>query len=70
MSGKTKKTVKQVCTCENCGNESEMVITCTMEEDTHEHKEKSPSPEGTENKIKGTGTCASCGNEADIWVDV
>lgn len=63
-----EKTVKQVCKCENCGNEAEMVITCTLEEEEkHEHKEKA-APEGK--KVKGTGTCSSCGNEADMWVDV
>ncbi len=64
----TKKTVKQVCTCEKCGNEAEMVITCTMEEENHEHKEK--PPETSEKKVKGTGTCSACGNEADIWVEI
>lgn len=63
-----KKTFKQVCKCENCGNEAEMMVTCSLEEEPaetakaevkHEHK-----------KVKGTGTCTHCGNEADMWVDI
>lgn len=27
------KKFKQVCKCEHCGSEAEMVITCTLEED-------------------------------------
>jgi hypothetical protein len=65
------KTVKQVCKCESCGNESEMVITCSLEEtvaqdkkptDTHDH----PHPQ----RAKGTATCTHCGNEADMWIDI
>lgn len=70
MSATTKK-VKQVCKCENCGNEAEMVVTCTLED------EPAPAadPEGHDHthepvKVKGTATCTSCGNEADMWVDI
>jgi hypothetical protein len=31
-----EKKFKQVCKCENCGNEAEMMITCSLEE--HEEK--------------------------------
>ena len=31
-----EKKIKQVCKCENCGNEAEMMITCSLEE--HEEK--------------------------------
>ncbi|MEE4357274.1 MAG: hypothetical protein V2I97_12475 [Desulfococcaceae bacterium] len=62
----TKK-LKQVCKCENCGNEAEMVITCTLEEEGEEQKSSSPS---APKKVKGTGTCTNCGNEADMWVDI
>lgn len=70
----TVKTVKQTCTCKNCGNESEMVITCTLE-DIHEHTEKTPSSEPEKSKapkqqVKGSGTCTHCGNESDMWVDI
>ena len=73
MSESVKK-IKQVCTCENCGNEAEMVVTCTLQEtdavspepvaqDAHEHGH-------AKSRIKGTGTCSTCGNEADVWVDL
>ncbi len=69
MSETTKK-IKQVCECENCGNEAEMVVTCTLEDESpaadapaHEHKHQP-------GKVKGTATCTSCGNEADMWVDL
>ena len=73
MDPKVKK-LKQVCTCENCGNEAEMIITCSWEpinedsaastDDQHaEHKEP-------KQKVKGSGTCTQCGNESEIWVDV
>jgi transcription elongation factor Elf1 len=73
MSNTVKK-VRQTCTCKNCGNESEMVITCTLE-DIHEHTEKAPSYEQAENKaekqrVKGSATCTHCGNEADMWIDI
>ncbi len=61
MAEKFKK-FKQVCTCENCGNEAEMVVTCTLVE-----VEEEPKQEG---KQKGQVTCTKCGNEADIWVDL
>jgi DNA-directed RNA polymerase subunit M/transcription elongation factor TFIIS len=68
----TKK-FKQVCKCENCGNEADMDLTCSLEEyetaseqtakETHQHKE-------TKQQVKATGTCTSCGNEADMWIDI
>ncbi|MCP4747455.1 MAG: hypothetical protein GY874_15130 [Desulfobacteraceae bacterium] len=66
MSSVTKK---QVCKCENCGNEAEMVITCTLEEEEEKPK-ASPKSTGDKKKVKGTATCTSCGNEADMWVDL
>ena len=73
MSNTVKK-VKQTCTCKDCGNESEMVITCTLE-DIHEHTEETPSnaPEKSKvskQRVKGSGTCTHCGSEADMWVDI
>ena len=73
MSNTVKK-VKQTCTCKDCGNESEMVITCTLE-DIHEHTEETPSSEPEKSKapkqqVKGSGTCTHCGNESDMWVDI
>jgi len=73
MSG-TVKTVKQTCTCEKCGNESEMIVTCTLDE-SHEHMETAPSADQTadtasKQSVKGTATCTHCGNEADMWVSI
>lgn len=66
------KTVKQVCKCENCGNEAEMEVTCTMESI---EAAKSAAPAGAKDavhagKAQGTGVCTHCGNEADMWIDV
>lgn len=70
----TLKKIQQVCKCENCGNEAEMVVTCTLP-DTDADSSNTPlaadhtRPQpGT--RVKGTGTCSTCGNEADVWVDV
>jgi DNA-directed RNA polymerase subunit M/transcription elongation factor TFIIS len=63
---------KQVCKCENCGNEAEMEITCSLPDEqakpstkTVDANTKSTEPK----KIKGTATCKHCGNEADMWID-
>ncbi|WP_022664984.1 hypothetical protein [Desulfospira joergensenii] len=63
-----EKKFKQVCTCENCGNEAEMVVTCEWIEVEEEKEAKTPEKKG--HKVKGTGTCTNCGTEADIWVDM
>lgn len=70
----TVKKVKKTCTCKDCGNESEMVITCTLE-DIHEHAEEAPSnapekPKPAKHRVKGSGTCTHCGSEADMWIDI
>ena len=61
---------KQVCECKNCGNEAEMVVTCSL-------PDADPTPAGTEkdpneskSKVKGTAVCSHCGNEADMWIDI
>ena len=63
---------KQVCKCENCGNEAEMEITCSLpdNQDDAAQKATAPSKPTTEHKkIKGTAHCSHCGNEADMWID-
>ncbi len=65
------KTVKQVCKCENCGNEAEMEVTCTME--SIEAAKTAPAAVKEDvkaGKAQGTGVCTHCGNEADMWIDV
>ena len=66
-----EKKIKQVCKCENCGNEAEMVVTCTLEEEELPSPDKAPVVEPVEKKhVKGHGVCSHCGNEADMWVDL
>ena len=62
---------KQVCKCENCGNEAEMEITYTLPDaPAASPKVAEPSkPAAEPKKIKGTATCKHCGNEADMWID-
>lgn len=65
------KEVKKVCKCENCGNEAEMVITCTLPDEAEENPEAHKHEPETDasGKIKGTGVCSVCGNEADMWIE-
>lgn len=68
-----QKTFKQVCTCQNCGNEAEMIITCSLEPDestatvsaAHAVVEKP-----AHKQRPGQATCTHCGNEAEIIVDI
>lgn len=75
--GKEEKTVKRVCTCEKCGNESEMVVHCSLvlpEEEASEAEAApatvTPEPEAEPSRVRGKGVCSHCGNEADMWVDL
>lgn len=54
---------REMCSCTNCGNEAEMVVTCQLVEvrDTDDTLKK---------KEKKTRTCTVCGNEADMIVDL
>lgn len=63
-----EKKFKQICTCENCGNEAEMIVTCQWVEVEAAQNKKNTGQASV--KVKGTGTCTSCGNEADTWVDL
>jgi hypothetical protein len=65
---------KQICQCQNCGNEAEMIVTCTLP-DVHDPQEQpsatQPTPKArTEKRVKGHATCTHCGNEADMWIDL
>ena len=65
---------KEVCKCENCGNEAEMVVTCTLLDVDADPKQVDASddlikPEA-EKRVKGTATCTHCGNESDMWIDL
>lgn len=57
MAEKVKK-FKQVCTCENCGNEAEMLVTCKLEPIEEEEVEVTESGQEPKKRVKGTGTCS------------
>jgi len=65
---------KEVCKCENCGNEAEMVVTCSLpdvvSEDNAESVSDSLQETRSEKSVMGTATCTHCGNEADMWIDI
>jgi len=66
-------TRKQVCKCENCGNEAEMVVTCTLpdvEGQADPPAETQAGTSGHTHRVKGHATCTHCGNEADMWIDL
>ncbi|MGD9331022.1 MAG: hypothetical protein PVJ53_06905 [Desulfobacterales bacterium] len=65
-----EKKFKKVCKCENCGNEAEMVITCSLEEEAVSPPAASHAPPVEKHQAKGHGVCTHCGNEADMWVDL
>jgi hypothetical protein len=71
MSESTKK-LTRVCRCQNCGNEAEMVVTCSLEdlEQPPEAQQSTTGEKTGEGKVKGTATCSHCGNEADMWIDL
>jgi DNA-directed RNA polymerase subunit M/transcription elongation factor TFIIS len=64
---------KQQCRCVNCGNEAEMVLTCSLPENVAPpaaSKTQETSEKAAARKVKATGTCSHCGNEADMWIDL
>ena len=64
-----EKKFKQVCACKNCGNEAEMVITCSLEEEKTVTATPHVVPKD-KGKTKGHAVCSHCGGEADIWLDI
>ena len=66
--------IKKVCKCENCGNESEMVVTCSLpseEEQSTAGPVAAPADDPPpKTRVRGTATCEHCGNEADMWIDL
>ena len=64
-----EKKFKQVCECKNCGNEAEMMITCSLEEQEAKEDVTPKVVAKEEGKIKGHSVCSHCGGEADIWLD-
>ena len=69
----SKKTFKQVCTCQNCGNEAEMIITCSLEPEEEAaavHAAHTAVEKSSQKQKTGQATCTRCGNEADILIDI
>jgi len=64
MGEKVQK--REVCKCENCGNEAEMVVTCELVDVEDEVKKAS----GVKKQEKRSFTCTKCGSEADMIVDL
>ena len=65
---------REICECKNCGNEAEMIITCTLPEEELESAETAAPAEkdaetSSSQKKKHKMTCTQCGNEADIWIN-
>ena len=63
---------KEICKCTNCGNEAEMMVTCSLEDAPETAAAANTGIEKPKEvkKVKGTATCSHCGNEADMWVDI
>jgi predicted RNA-binding Zn-ribbon protein involved in translation (DUF1610 family) len=57
-----------MCTCENCGNEAEMIVKC--EEVVVEAPAAPAQPAASPKQAKGSFTCTQCGNEADMIIDL
>ena len=70
----TEKKLKEICKCDHCGNEAEMVITCSLiaasENDQQSADDHDIKPEIVTGKTKGHGVCSHCGNESEIWVEI
>jgi hypothetical protein len=69
MAAMAEKKFTQRCECVNCGNEAEMVVTCSLEEEELETAKPKIVPKA-EGKTKGHAVCSHCGGEADIWLDM
>jgi ribosomal protein S14 len=64
-----EKKFRHVCECKNCGNEAEMMVTCTLADAVAASAEPRVVPR-EKAKAKGHAVCTRCGGEADIWLDV
>jgi hypothetical protein len=65
---------KEICQCKNCGNEAEMIFTCTLPESAADPEIPTKESLSDVNKkkkkqAKGSATCTHCGNEAEMWID-
>ncbi len=63
------KTFKQTCECKHCGNEAEMIVTCSLTEaELDQTKTPQVVPQKEEGAYSGQAVCSRCGNESDIWL--
>jgi DNA-directed RNA polymerase subunit M/transcription elongation factor TFIIS len=69
-----EKKFKEICTCDHCGSEAEMVITCSLEPVVDNAEPSATTddkiPQTVAGKTKGRGVCSHCGNESEIWVEI
>lgn len=65
-----EKKFNQVCECQNCGNEAEMVVTCSLRTDQAEPINPKIVATKEEGSTKGHAVCSHCGGEADIWLEL
>jgi hypothetical protein len=61
-----ENTFTRVCECKNCGNEAEMVVTCSLAAAPPVAGQQETAPRKGR---KGTAHCSHCGSEADIWLE-
>jgi hypothetical protein len=61
-----KRQMMEVCKCEKCGNEAEMIVTCELVPVEDPQKKAA----GVEYQEKKSFTCEKCGNEADMIIDM
>jgi DNA-directed RNA polymerase subunit M/transcription elongation factor TFIIS len=70
----TEKKFKEICKCDYCGSEAEMVITCSLKaiDDNAEPSATADDkiPQAAAGKTKGRGVCSHCGNESEIWLEI
>ncbi len=70
----TEKKFKEICKCDHCGSEAEMVITCSLMASVDNSKQPGTDedikPEVVAGKTKGRGVCSQCGNESEIWLEI
>ena len=53
---------REVCHCEKCGNEAEMIVTCEL-------IDVPAAPKPAKQQQKEHRVCTVCGNEADMIID-
>ncbi len=70
----TEKKFKEICKCDYCGSEAEMVITCSLKASDNDAgqsaTEQDIRPEVAAEKKRGHGVCSHCGNESEIWLEI